>query len=237
MQWDFRQVRTEGLAKTYGSTRALHHVDATFEAGQVTVVEGPNGSGKSTLLALLALLSKPTSGRIRYGTYTAAQIGAPLRAQIGILSHAPMLYPDLTGRENLLFFAGLYGVDSIRVDQILERFAVGAYVDRPMRTWSRGQTQRIALCRALLHTPRVLLLDEPSTGLDSSSIEQLIDAVIEERNRGAICILITHHDAIAGRIADQRICLQRGQVAASVIDRHDMIDQDKEPLQRTPDSR
>lgn len=210
--FDFTTVRATGLVKVYGPTRALVGVDARFEAGRVTAVEGPNGSGKSTLLALLAQLMRPTRGEIRYGDRTRG--GSELRARIGVLAHAPMIYPDLTGLENLRLYARLHELrdPEARVRSLVDRFEIGRWGARPARTYSRGQLQRIALARALVHSPRLLLLDEPSTGLDVSAVARLERAVEEERARGAIVVLVTHDAALADRLAQHRIRLERGRV-------------------------
>ncbi len=214
---DFDAVTARGLVKVYGPTRALAGVDITLAAGCVTSIEGPNGSGKSTLLGLLALLARPTRGAIRYGAHDAEHGGPALRARIGVLAHAAMIYPDLTGRENLRLFAELHGLADrgARIAAILARFEVGAFVDRPARTYSRGQLQRVALARALVHAPRLLLLDEPSTGLDAPSVERLARTVAEERARGTIVALVTHDEPLAARLADVRIRLERGRVVAA----------------------
>lgn len=212
MGFDFTTVSARGLVKVYGPTRALVGVDATFHAGAVTVVEGPNGSGKSTLLGLLAQLIRPTRGQILYGERSAG--GSELRARIGVLAHAAMIYPDLSGLENLRLYAHLHEVadPDERVRALRERFEIGRFGERPARTYSRGQLQRISLARALLHAPRLLLLDEPSTGLDPSAVARLERAVIEERARGAIVVLITHDTALGERLADRRLRLERGKV-------------------------
>jgi len=214
---DFDAVTARGLVKVYGPTRALAGVDVTLAAGRVTAIEGPNGSGKSTLLALLALLARPTRGTLRFGTHDAAHAGPSLRARIGVLAHAAMLYPDLTGRENLSLFADLYGLGDrgARIGAVLERFEIGAFVERPVRTYSRGQLQRVALARALVHAPRLLLLDEPSTGLDAPATERLARAVDAERARGTIVALVTHDAPLAERLADVRVRLERGRVVAA----------------------
>jgi heme exporter protein A len=196
----------------FGPTRALSGVDLTLEAGLVTVVEGPNGAGKSTLLDILSLLSRPTRGRLFFGDRDAWQHRAALRGSLGVLAHAPMLYPDLSGRENLALFAAMYGVRAGRVDELGERFEATPFWERPTRTYSRGQLQRVALARALLHAPRLILLDEPSTGLDVRATTQLVAAVAAERARGAIVALITHDQALVERVADRRVRLERGRV-------------------------
>jgi heme exporter protein A len=209
---DFSAVRARGLVKMFGPTRALSGVDLTLEAGLVTVVEGPNGAGKSTLLDILSLLSRPTRGSLHFGDHDAWRQRAELRGSLGVLAHAAMLYPDLSGRENLALFARMYGVDVRRVGELGERFEATQFWERPTRTYSRGQLQRVALARALLHAPRLILLDEPSTGLDVRATTQLVAAVQAERARGAIVALISHDQALIERVADRRVRLLRGRV-------------------------
>jgi heme exporter protein A len=208
------RVSAEALVKMYGPTRALGGVDLDFPSGAVTVVEGPNGSGKSTLLSILAQMTRPTAGRVRYGGLSPRS--PSLRRAIGVLAHQSMLYPDLTGRENLELAAGLYALRAgeVAIRGALERFEIGAFVERPVRTYSRGQLQRVALARALLHAPRLLLLDEPSTGLDAHGTDRLREAVQAERARGAVIVLITHDPDLASGLADRRVRLERGRVVS-----------------------
>lgn len=215
MASDYLAVRARGLVKMFGPTRALSGVDLELAAGVVTVIEGPNGAGKSTLLDILSLLSRPTRGQLLFGELDAWHKRAELRATLGVLAHAAMLYPDLSGRENLRLFARMYGVERARVDNFGERFDATSFWTRPVRTYSRGQLQRIALARALVHRPRLILLDEPSTGLDVRATDQLVAAVKAERERGAIIALITHDQALVERVADKRVRLARGRVEAS----------------------
>ena len=196
----------------YGPTRALSGIDATFQAGTVTSVEGPNGSGKSTLLSLLGLIARPTKGSIRFGDREATR-NPELRRHIGVLAHAAMVYPDLNAYENLALFASLHDRPvASALERERERVGLGAWANRPARTYSRGQLQRVALARALLHEPSLLLLDEPSTGLDASSVERLIAAVQVERTRGAIIVLVTHDPSLSERLADRRLRLAQGRV-------------------------
>ncbi|MGF1468081.1 MAG: ATP-binding cassette domain-containing protein [Sandaracinaceae bacterium] len=211
----FDEVRATGLVKLFGATAALRGVDLRLRGGEVTVIEGPNGSGKSTLLGILAQLLRPTRGEVRYGAGAAApRPGPALRRHLGVLAHAAMVYPDLTANENLRLYARLHRLSAAeaRVAEARERFGIGRFGDRPARTYSRGQLQRLALARALLNSPSLLLLDEPSTGLDHRTTARLIEAVEAERARGAIVALITHDPGLAERLADRRVTLRRGQV-------------------------
>ena len=209
----FDQVDASKLVKMFGVTRALAGVSLSLPAGCITVIEGPNGSGKSTLLAILAQLAQPTRGEVRYGKLS--HRSPLLRRHIGVLAHAAMVYPDLTGRENLLFHARLHAIDdpARRIEELVERFEIGRFFDRPVRTYSRGQLQRVALARAVVHRPTLLLLDEPSTGLDHAGVTRLENAILDERTRGTILVLVTHDADLAGRVGDRRIRLDRGRLA------------------------
>ena len=210
----FESVKAEGLVKIYGLTRALGGVDLTLQQGEVTVIEGPNGAGKTTLMSILAMLTKPSSGTVSFGKLTQRRHAAEIRRNIGVLAHASMLYPDLTGRENLNVYRQLYGLAADSVSTVLKRFDAGSFVDRPTSTYSRGQIQRVSLARALLHAPTLLLLDEPTTGLDVGGVERVRDVVKAEKDRGAIQVVITHDKEFADAIADQRIHIVRGKRVA-----------------------
>jgi ABC-type multidrug transport system ATPase subunit len=215
--FDFDRVVGQGLTKVFGATRALAGVDVTFEAGTVTVIQGPNGSGKSTLLTLVGLLSQATRGTIRFGQFDSKK--SPfLRRCVGLLAHEPIVYPDLSGVENLLFAARLYSVDSPtqRVNELCDRFSLGGFSERLVRTYSRGQLQRLALAKALIHKPRLLLLDEPSTGLDARSVERMVSALEDEKKQGTISVLVTHDEDLARRLADRHYELQRGRIVRTV---------------------
>jgi len=210
---DFEEVGVRGLAKSYGSTLALAGVDLRFEAGSVTVIRGANGSGKSTLLWLLALLAYPTKGELRYGPYGASYADG-LRGRIGFIAHQLQLYPGLSGHENLLLAAKLHGLRSpdARVGSLGEALAVGEYWDRPLRTYSRGQAQRISIARALLHEPRLLLMDEPATGLDVKSTDAFVRLVEAEKRRGAIIVVVTHEAKLADALGDRVFQMERGRI-------------------------
>lgn len=211
---DFERVVVDDVVKLYGPTRVLAGANAVFRAGEVTTLEGPNGSGKSTLLSILAQLARPTRGRVRFGDRVAHPSDEALRGRIGLLAHQALVYPDLSPRENLALFARVYRVPEPRaaVEGAIARFELEAFVDRPVRTLSRGQLQRTALARALVHAPRLLLLDEPSTGLDVKSHARLVDMIREERDRGAIVVVVTHDELLVDRAADRRLRIHRGRI-------------------------
>ena len=213
MKLDFEEVGVTGLAKSYGPTLALAGVDLGFEAGSVTVIQGSNGSGKSTLLWLLALLAHPTKGEIRFGKYGPERADG-LRGCIGFIAHQLQLYPGLSGRENLVLAAKLQGIPFAdkRAEDLGETLGTRDYWERPLRTYSRGQAQRISIARALLHEPRLLLMDEPATGLDVKSTDSFVGLIEQEKQRGAIVIIVTHEAKFAGAVADRVLHMDRGRI-------------------------
>jgi ABC-type multidrug transport system ATPase subunit len=215
---DFEEVGVAGLAKSYGPTLALAGVDLRFEAGSVTVIRGANGSGKSTLLWLLALLAHPTRGAIRYGAYDTTHADA-LRGRIGFIAHQLQLYPGLSGRENLVLAARLQGIGdaTARAEHLAQALSVSEYWDRPLRTYSRGQAQRVSIARALLHEPRLLLMDEPATGLDVKSTESFVELVKAQKQRGAISIIVTHEGTLADAVADRVLHMDRGRIVEGQV--------------------
>jgi heme exporter protein A len=207
----FSQVKVEAVTRTFGTTVALRGIDAMFVAGEVTTLEGHNGSGKSTLLAVVGTLIAPTSGRIVYGDVST--VTAEIRRQIGWVSHDTHCYPDLTAKQNVELAASLYGVDPKTAwARTADRFGLGGFASVPVRQLSRGQRQRAALGRALVHAPALLLLDEPTTGLDADGTERLLGAVTEEAARGCIVVLVTHDSVVAARVASRRLWLQQGRL-------------------------
>jgi heme exporter protein A len=192
-------------------------VSLRAERGQIVGILGPNGAGKSTLLGILATLIRPTSGSVRYGDASAAE-GAALRARIGVLGHDLFLYPELSARENLAFFAALHGVEdaAAAAAAALARSGLDARADDPVGTFSRGMRQRVALERALIHGPRLVLLDEPFTGLDEASTSTLLRRLTELRQGGAIVIAATHDLDLADQLFDHVLFLRDGRPAASM---------------------
>lgn len=210
----FDVVEARGLGKVYGRQRALAGVDLTLRAGEATALLGPNGAGKSTLVGILATLVSPSTGEVRYGGSTAGG-DDELRGAIGVIAHESLCYGDLSGRENLVFFARLYGVADARAraDELLARVGLVDAGERAARTYSRGMLQRLAVARALVHRPRLLLADEPFTGLDRAGVALLSELLAEERARGCILVVVTHDfDAVAALI-DRVVVLSRGRVA------------------------
>ncbi|MCX7808564.1 MAG: ABC transporter ATP-binding protein [Deltaproteobacteria bacterium] len=210
----YKEVRLCGLTKRFGPNVALAGINATFSAGEITSIEGPNGAGKSTLLGILALLLRPTAGFLRYGDWNPFDHPTAIRRTIGFLGHASFVYPDLSAMDNWLLHAQLFGLSTeaakARIKVLRERLGLGDFIFRSTRTYSRGQLQRAALARALLHEPTLLLLDEPSSGLDSKGVELLIEALQEEQKRGAIVVMVTHDTELARRLSTKRLRLRAG---------------------------
>lgn len=208
----FATVELVGVTKRFGHTTALRNVSACFRAGELSLVVGANGSGKSTLLSLLALSSTPTHGELRFDGRSEL---SHMRGTVGLLSHELLCYADLSGKQNIELAAELHGLDPTQAwDHARQRFELGSFADRPVRTNSRGQRQRIALARALLHEPALVLLDEPTTGLDVAGSERLVQVVREEVERGAVAVVVTHDALVFGGLATHRVSLERGRVAA-----------------------
>jgi heme exporter protein A len=203
-------INVRNVSKTFGPVRALANVSCVFSSGTVTIIRGPNGSGKSTLLAIVGTLVRPTSGTVDHGVLGATR--AAIRQTLGWAGHDSLCYADLTGKQNIQLAAKLYGCNpSEACRQAIERFELGSFVERPVRTYSRGQRQRIALARALVHQPEILLLDEPTAGLDLSAGARLTRVVREEALRGAIVVVVTHDAAFADAVGGPVVMLDRGR--------------------------
>ncbi|HWT45648.1 MAG TPA: ABC transporter ATP-binding protein [Vicinamibacterales bacterium] len=213
MSLDFHSLALTDVTRTFGRRRALHKVSLRVEAGELVVVLGPNGAGKSTLLAIVSTLLAPSAGDVRYGDYTSA-MGAALRARIGLLGHDLYLYPELSPAENLRFFAGLYGIDRVeeRIVAALDRAGLSDRSDDPVAGFSRGMRQRLALERALLHDPRLVLLDEPFTGLDDAATGALVGRLRQLRASGCLTIVITHDLDTVDGVVDRALMLHRGRL-------------------------
>lgn len=217
MSVDFLELSIRELSRHFGRRRALSRVSLDGRAGEIIGLLGPNGAGKSTLLSIVSTLALPSSGEVRYGGRTWKEHGPSLRSAIGVLSHDLHLYSELTARENLVFFARLYGLaDPVAAaSQALERTRFGERADEVVSGFSRGMRQRLALERALLHTPRLVLLDEPFTGLDDASTVALIERLRQLRAGGCITLLATHDLDVAEAVLDRAVILQEGKLVGS----------------------
>lgn len=221
---DFSDLTVDDVSRHFGRRRAVSRVSFQATRGSVLGLLGPNGAGKSTLLAMLATLLRPSSGRIRYGTHDAADQAAALRGAIGVLGHDLFLYPELTAHENLEFFAALYGIET-PFDAATRALQQAGLADRAadlVSSFSRGMRQRVALERALIHAPRLLLLDEPFTGLDDASTAALASRLTSLKHAGAIVIVATHDLDLADGMFDRAVFLREGRML-DVIDRPEAL--------------
>jgi heme exporter protein A len=204
-------LELERLARHYGEREALSEVSLTLEEGRTLVVFGPNGAGKTTLLRVLATLLRPHAGLVRVlGSYLPNEAWA-VRGRVGLLGHEPLLYRELTARENLRFHASLHGVGEERIDELLEAVSMSLRASEPLRTLSRGMVQRVAVARAVLHDPELLLLDEPHSNLDPAAIE-LVDPLIGAAS-GRTRVICSHDPSGDLAEADVVLGLRAGRTA------------------------
>lgn len=219
-----KSVRLDEVSRVYGRSFALHRVSAELEAGTATALVGENGAGKTTLLNILATLDRPSSGTVRFDDLSFDAVARMHRRRIGWVSHDSLIYDDLTGRENLAFYARMYGLEDThtRVERWLERVGLAEFADRRARAYSRGMRQRLSVARALIHDPSLLLLDEPLTGLDQPGRDALMNLFVELRDAGAIVVLITHDLHLTRDFVDRVAVLKRGKLTyhgeADVLD-------------------
>jgi heme exporter protein A len=202
------------LTKHFGPFRALRGIDLDIRPGEFATIVGPNGAGKTTLLRVRATLSRPTAGHVSVAGHTLPKGAEAARRQIGLLSHQPLLYSDLTAEENLRFFGRMYDVPNLEA-RIAEQLECVDLIERRrdrVRTFSRGMQQRLAIARALLHDPAVVLLDEPFTGLDPHAADRL-EELLRTLNTGARTVLMTTHDLDRGwTMCGRALVLARGQI-------------------------
>jgi heme ABC exporter ATP-binding subunit CcmA len=210
-------VEAAGLTRAFGPKPALRGVDLRLARGGRLALLGPNGAGKTTLLRVLATLSRPDGGQARVAGHDIVRDAGALRRVVGYVGHQPHLYEDLTAFENLLFFGRMYGLPDAagRARALIELVGLTARVNDRVRTFSRGQLQRLALARGIVHDPAVLLLDEPETGLDEAAFA-LLRALLEDRaHAGQTTILTTHSLERSLALADEVAVLARGRLVYS----------------------
>ncbi len=206
-------LEVRGVTRRFGARFALRGVSARFESGAITALTGGNGAGKTTLLGVLAGLLQPTHGELeRLLSDGTRRAGA---GRVGWVGHESLCYRALSGRRNVELAARLSGVWSeAAYAAVAERTGIGEFALRPVGVLSRGQRQRVALARALILAPEVLLLDEPTTGLDAASVARFVAVLREERARGAVVVLTTHSRSLLEQAADAEVRLERGRVAS-----------------------
>lgn len=207
-------IEVRRLTKSFGPRTALAGVDLSIGAGEFVTLVGPNGAGKTTLLRILATLSRPSSGTVQIGGWDASRDGEQIRRRIGFLSHRTLLYDDLTPDQNLRFYARMYDIPgaSVRIRDLLDRVGLGMRRYDRVQTFSRGMKQRLAVARAVLHEPEVLLLDEPYTGLDPQAVQTLTDLLLELVGEGRLILLTTHRMSRGLAVGQRMLVLHHGRL-------------------------
>jgi heme exporter protein A len=218
---DTPAIELDGLVRRYGERTALDGVSVAVPAGATLVVFGPNGAGKSTLLRVLATLLRPQGGTARVLGNELPRDGWKVRGRVGLLGHEPLLHHDLTARENLRFHARLHGVAFERIDALLDQVGLRLRADEPVRELSRGMVQRVAACRAVLHEPEVLLLDEPTANLDPAAADALEPLV--GRSSGHTRVVTSHDPARGLAEADVVLGLRGGRAELSGAATEDQV--------------
>ncbi|HEX6271243.1 MAG TPA: heme ABC exporter ATP-binding protein CcmA [Anaerolineales bacterium] len=210
-------ITTKKLVKRFGLKTVLRGVDFAVRPGEFVALLGPNGAGKTTFLRILASLSRPSLGEISIAGYKLPQEAAQVRARLGVVSHLPLLYGDLTAEENLRFYARMYNLPEIetRITEVLDMVGLDARRRDLVRTFSRGMQQRLAIGRAVLHDPDVVLFDEPYTGLDQDASSMLDDVLKTVAAKGRTVVMTSHDLARAEDLATRFDILSRGVISAS----------------------
>jgi heme ABC exporter ATP-binding subunit CcmA len=212
---DFSSFTFADVTLDFRRRRALNRVSFSIASGEIVAVLGPNGAGKTTLLFVAATLLAPTAGEVRFGDWNAATGGDELRRLIGLVGHDLYVYSELSAIQNLRFFARLYGADQVdaRVESAMRKAGLEGRGDESIATFSRGMRQRLSIERALIHDPRLVLLDEPFTGLDEASAEALKDRLRSLRERGCMVLMTTHDFEAADGLADRALLLHDGRLS------------------------
>jgi ABC-type multidrug transport system ATPase subunit len=211
----FDNVRLADVSRHFGRRRAVSHVSLEARSGDIIGLLGPNGAGKSTIIGMLATLVAPTAGSVTYGGQPARAFGDRLRASIGLLAHELYLYPELTARQNLDFFARLYGLRTPGVvNAALDAAGLAERADDEVAGFSRGMRQRLALERALLHDPRLVLMDEPFTGLDDAATVVVRERIQRLSGQGAIVVVATHDLDLADGLVTRVAIVRGGRLVA-----------------------
>jgi heme exporter protein A len=211
-------IEVRKLVKRFGLKNVLRGLDFDVQAGEFVALLGPNGAGKTTFLRILASLSRPSLGQVNVAGYQLPAQAAAVRRRLGVVSHLPLLYGDLTAEENLQFYGRMYALPELgaRINEVLDLVGLASRRRDLVRTFSRGMQQRLAIGRAVLHDPDVMLFDEPYTGLDQDASEMLDDVLKNVAAAGRTVVMTSHDLARAEDLATRFDILSRGVIAASV---------------------
>jgi heme exporter protein A len=216
-------IEIHKLVKAFGNRVVLKGVDLTVSEGEFLILVGPNGAGKTTLMNVISTLTRPTGGWVHIAGYDLADGAVQLRRQIGLVSHKTLLYDDLSAEQNLRFYARMYEVDDAdaRIETVLRRVGLWGRQRDPVRTYSRGMQQRLAIARSMLHDPPILLLDEPDTGLDQHAAAMLTD-LLHEVGATRRTMLMTTHNLERGLELGDRVAILAGGRIAYQADKSDL---------------
>ena len=209
-----KAVRIRGLTKRFGLTEALDGIDLTLDQGELLAVFGPNGAGKSTLIRVLSTMMRSTSGKATLLGYDLEEEGETLRGAIGVLTHHPLLFDNLTAQENLKFYGKMFEVRNLkaRIDELLIDVGLIEHRDQLVQTFSRGMQQRLTIARAVIHDPSLLLLDEPQTGLDQNGVSFLKQTLKAFLDKGRTVIMTCHDFAWGLELCTKALILNGGQL-------------------------
>lgn len=211
-------IEVRNLIKRFGHKQVLKNLNFSASAGEFVALLGPNGAGKTTFLRILSSLAKPNYGTVSLCGFQLPSQSAAVRLRLGVVSHQPLLYGDLSAEENLKFYSRLYGLDApnVRIKEILELVGLDKRMYDLVRTYSRGMQQRLAIGRAIIHDPEVLLLDEPHTGLDQDA-SNILDRILQQvAMRGRTVVLTSHDLARVSNLASRFDVLSRGKIQSSI---------------------
>jgi heme exporter protein A len=211
-------IKVHRLIKRFGIKTVLSNLEFEVKEGEFVALMGPNGAGKTTFLRILSSLCNPTSGLVSLAGYQLPGQAAEIRSRLGVISHLPLLYGDLTAQENLQFFGRLYHIPGLndRIQDVLDFTGLSSRRDDLVRTYSRGMQQRLAIARAILHNPIILLLDEPHTGLDQDACDMLDHLLRDVSRQGRTIVMTTHDLARVEDLASRFDVIARGRISASI---------------------
>ena len=210
-------IKVRKLVKRFGLKTVLRGMDFSVDDGEFVALIGPNGAGKTTFLRILASLARPSMGAVNVAGFQLPKDAADVRRRLGVVSHQPLLYVDLTATENLKFYGRMYNLPDVdtRINEVLEMVGLASRRDALVRTYSRGMQQRLAIGRAVLHDPSVMLFDEPYTGLDQDASTMLDEVLRTVAARGRTVVMTSHDLARTEDLATRFDVLSRGKIAAS----------------------
>lgn len=218
-------IEIKKLTKQADNKLILRGVDLSIKKGETVAILGPNGAGKSTLLKVLATLIKPTSGRVLVNDMDLKKNHIQIKKIMGYLPHSSLLYDHYSPLENLVFFGNIYGVKNVeqRAVELVKEVGLSFFLNEPVKNFSRGMIQRIAIARAIVHEPEILLLDEPHTGLDQGAISILNNVILAMKQKGTTTLMVTHDFKQAAEICDRIIIVKNGKIVDDfTIENHNL---------------